>query len=241
MAGTFTFSTLVSPDPSAEPSKTNRSSGKEKAPKYEDLLETERHAAFQDFLKIIHQIDKVEPTREELEREGDSLRARLQQANEDKLLAAIYGAAGNPVAQVMMQQATQQADLLQYMFDSYRDNPKLYLAFKRAEMLEKVAPYVQAAGQLTAAGGLSKAEALSALAQYKQVGAMYAQASAARSGGGSGSGGGGVPSIPFYLLTQLAEAGVSENSDIFKWIQKRAVSDKYLNQIMGENPLGLPQ
>jgi hypothetical protein len=239
MAGTFTFSTLVSPDPSAEPSKTNRSSGKEKAPKYEDLLETERHAAFQDFLKIIHQIDKVEPTREELEREGDSLRARLQQANEDKLLAAIYGAAGNPVAQVMMQQATQQADLLQYMFDSYRDNPKLYLAFKRAEMLEKVAPYVQAAGQLTAAGGLSKAEALSALAQYKQVGAMYAQASAARSG--SGSGRGSVPSIPFYLLTQLAEAGVSENSDIFKLIQKRAVSDKYLNQIMGENPLGLPE
>lgn len=239
MAGTFTFSTLVSPDPSAESSKTNRSSGKEKAPKYEDLLETERHAAFQDFLKIIHQIDKVEPTREELEREGDSLRARLQQANEDKLLAAIYGAAGNPVAQVMMQQATQQADLLQYMFDSYRDNPKLYLAFKRAEMLEKVAPYVQAAGQLTAAGGLSKAEALSALAQYKQVGAMYAQASAARSG--SGSGRGSVPSIPFYLLTQLAEAGVSENSDIFKWMQKRAISDKYLNQIMGENPLGLPQ
>jgi len=239
MAGTFTFSTLVSPAPSAESSKTNRSSGKEKAPKYEDLLETERHAAFQDFLKIIHQIDKVEPTREELEREGDSLRARLQQANEDKLLAAIYGAAGNPVAQVMMQQATQQADLLQYMFDSYRDNPKLYLAFKRAEMLEKVAPYVQAAGQLTAAGGLSKAEALSALAQYKQVGAMYAQASAARSG--SGSGRGSVPSIPFYLLTQLAEAGVSENSDIFKWIQKRAVSDKYLNQIMGENPLGLPE
>jgi hypothetical protein len=239
MAGTFTFSTLVSPDPSAESSKTNRSSGKEKAPKYEDLLETERHTAFQDFLKIIHQIDKVEPTREELEREGDSLRARLQQANEDKLLAAIYGAAGNPVAQVMMQQATQQADLLQYMFDSYRDNPKLYLAFKRAEMLEKVAPYVQAAGQLTAAGGLSKAEALSALAQYKQVGAMYAQASAARSG--SGSGRGSVPSIPFYLLTQLAEAGVSENSDIFKLIQKRAVSDKYLNQIMGENPLGLPE
>lgn len=239
MAGTFTFSTLVSPDPSAEPSKTNRSSGKEKAPKYEDLLETERHAAFQDFLKIIHQIDKVEPTREELEREGDSLRARLQQANEDKLLAAIYGAAGNPVAQVMMQQATQQADLLQYMFDSYRDNPKLYLAFKRAEMLEKVAPYVQAAGQLTAAGGLSKAEALSALAQYKQVGAMYAQASAARSG--SGSGRGSVPSIPFYLLTQLAEAGVSENSDIFKWMQKRALSDKYLNKIMGENPLGLSQ
>lgn len=239
MAGTFTFSTLVSQDPPAESSKTNRSSGKEKAPKYEDLLETERHAAFQDFLNIIHQIDKVEPTREELEREGDSLRARLQQANEDKLLAAIYGAAGNPVAQVMMQQATQQADLLQYMFDSYRDNPKLYLAFKRAEMLEKVAPYVQAAGQLTAAGGLSKAEALSALAQYKQVGAMYAQASAARSGSGSGSG--GVPSVPFYLLTQLAEAGVSENSDIFKWIQKRAVSDKYLNQMMGQNPLGLSQ
>ena len=239
MAGTFTFSTLVSQDPPAESSKTNRSSGKEKAPKYEDLLETERHAAFQDFLNIIHQIDKVEPTREELEREGDSLRARLQQANEDKLLAAIYGAAGNPVAQVMMQQATQQADLLQYMFDSYRDNPKLYLAFKRAEMLEKVAPYVQAAGQLTAAGGLSKAEALSALAQYKQVGAMYAQASAARSSSGSGSG--GVPSIPFYLLTQLAEAGVSENSDIFKLIQKRAVSDKYLNQMMGQNPLGLSQ
>lgn len=239
MAGTFTFSTLVSQDPPAESSKTNRSSGKEKAPKYEDLLETERHAAFQDFLNIIHQIDKVEPTREELEREGDSLRARLQQANEDKLLAAIYGAAGNPVAQVMMQQAAQQADLLQYMFDSYRDNPKLYLAFKRAEMLEKVAPYVQAAGQLTAAGGLSKAEALSALAQYKQVGAMYAQASAARSGSGSGSG--GVPSVPFYLLTQLAEAGVSENSDIFKWIQKRAVSDKYLNQMMGQNPLGLSQ
>ena len=239
MAGTFTFSTLVSQDPPAESSKTNRSSGKEKAPKYEDLLETERHAAFQDFLNIIHQIDKVEPTREELEREGDSLRARLQQANEDKLLAAIYGAAGNPVAQVMMQQATQQADLLQYMFDSYRDNPKLYLAFKRAEMLEKVAPYVQAAGQLTAAGGLSKAEALSALAQYKQVGAMYAQASAARSGSGSGSG--GVPSVPFYLLTQLAEAGVSENSDIFKLIQKRAVSDKYLNQMMGQNPLGLSQ
>lgn len=239
MAGTFTFSTLVSQDPPAESSKTNRSSGKEKAPKYEDLLETERHTAFQDFLNIIHQIDKVEPTREELEREGDSLRARLQQANEDKLLAAIYGAAGNPVAQVMMQQAAQQADLLQYMFDSYRDNPKLYLAFKRAEMLEKVAPYVQAAGQLTAAGGLSKAEALSALAQYKQVGAMYAQASAARSGSGSGSG--GVPSVPFYLLTQLAEAGVSENSDIFKWIQKRAVSDKYLNQMMGQNPLGLSQ
>ena len=241
MAGTFTFSTLVSQDPPAESSKTNRSSGKEKAPKYEDLLETERHTAFQDFLNIIHQIDKVEPTREELEREGDSLRARLQQANEDKLLAAIYGAAGNPVAQVMMQQATQQADLLQYMFDSYRDNPKLYLAFKRAEMLEKIAPYVQAAGQLTAAGGLSKAEALSALAQYKQVGAMYAQASAARSSSGSGSGSGSIPSVPFYLLTQLAEAGVSENSDIFKWIQKRAVGDKYLNQIMGENPLGLPQ
>lgn len=241
MAGTFTFSTLVSQDPPAESRKTNRSSGKEKAPKYEDLLETERHTAFQDFLNIIHQIDKVEPTREELEREGDSLRARLQQANEDKLLAAIYGAAGNPVAQVMMQQAAQQADLLQYMFDSYRDNPKLYLAFKRAEMLEKIAPYVQAAGQLTAAGGLSKAEALSALAQYKQVGAMYAQASAARSSSGSGSGSGSIPSVPFYLLTQLAEAGVSENSDIFKWIQKRAVGDKYLNQIMGENPLGLLQ
>ena len=165
MAGTFTFSTLVSQDPPAESSKLTDLL-KRKTPN-EDLLRQSH--TYLDFLNIIHQIDKVEPTREELEREGDSLRARLQQANEDKLLAAIYGAAGNPVAQVMMQQATQQADFLQYMFDSYRDNPKLYLAFKRAEMLEKIAPYVQAAGQLTAAGGLSKAEALSALAQYKQV------------------------------------------------------------------------
>ena len=201
-------------------------------PGFDDMIEKNRAATFKDFVNTINKaiMDAV-PTKTELAREGESLRNRLAAARTDKLLAAIYGAGGNPVAVEMAKSAAQQEQLLTYLYDTYKDNPKQYIAFKKAEMMEKIAPFTQAAGQLTVAGGEGRAEAGAAYAQLMQARAMWAQiALAGKARQVEDSDGGQLPA--WILLQEYLKVGGDINSKIGQSLQKALLNNPNYKQII---------
>ncbi|HPS38537.1 MAG TPA: hypothetical protein PL124_03915 [Candidatus Cloacimonadota bacterium] len=212
----FTSFSAVIPQPVAQTTPAKSGGGGVDVSKY---YETERFAKFQEFAKVISDLIEFNPSKEDIQKEGESLRNRLMDARQDKLIATISGSGGNATATVYATKAAEQEALLSYMYDMLKDSPKQYLAFKKAEMISKVAPGSQGLAALIASGGLNKAEALQAAANMLAASAQMRGVGMSMQ---SGSTGGGDPTPMDYFLDYVNKGGPKNAA--YKALEKNAVN-----------------